>query len=80
MLRLPGLLCVLSIQFFGSRHDLLLENLAHGQQFTVLKRQHPQPRFVTSDRLFWVALRRLWCEWKQALILVEPKTVGAGIG
>jgi putative transposase len=49
--------------------------LALRQQLAVLKVRHPQPRFAASDKLFCVMLRRLWPEWKQALILVRPETV-----
>lgn len=58
-----------------SRRNLLLENLALRQQLMVLKSRHSQPRFTASDKLFWVILRRLWPDWKQALILVQPETV-----
>jgi putative transposase len=75
MLALLRLLSTLPIRFLSSRSDLLLENLALRQQLAVLKQRHPQPRFVSSDRLFWVLLRRFWCGWKQALILVQPATV-----
>jgi putative transposase len=75
MLRSLRLLLVLATQIFRSRRDLLLENLALRQQLTVFRRQHPQPRLVASDRLFWVMLRRLWPRWKEALILVQPETV-----
>jgi putative transposase len=75
MLRLMKLLAIMAIQIFRSRRDLLLENLALRQQLAVLRQRHPQPRFAASDRLFWVILRRLWCGWKQALILVQLETV-----
>ena len=75
MLRLLRLLSTLLTRFFRSRRDLLLENLALRQQLAVLRRKPPQPRFAASDRLFWVMLRRLWCGWKQPLILVQPETV-----
>ena len=75
MLRLRSLLSVRAAQFLRSRRDLLSENLALRQQLAVLKRRHPQPRFVLSDQLFWVVLKRLWSGWKQALILVQPETV-----
>ena len=75
MLRLLRILSTLAIQLFRSRRDLLLENLALRQQLAVLTCRHPQPRFAPYDRLFWVVLRRLWCGWKQALILVQPETV-----
>ena len=75
MLRLMKLLAIMAIQIFRSRRDLLLENLALRQQLAVLKQRHPQPRFAATDRLFWLILRRVWCGWKQALILVQPETV-----
>ena len=75
MQRLLRLLSILATQLFRSRRDLLLENLALRQQFVVLKRRHPQPRFAIFDRLFWVVLKRFWSGGKQALILVQPETV-----
>ncbi len=60
---------------FRSRRGLLLENLALRQQLEVLARLNPQPRLAQSGRLFWVALRRLWPGWRQALVLVQPETV-----
>jgi hypothetical protein len=69
------LLSVLATQFFRSRRDPLLENLALRQQLAVLRQRRPQPRLAASDRLFWVVLRRLWCGWKQALILAQPEAV-----
>jgi hypothetical protein len=79
MQRMLSLLSVLATRFFRSRRDLLLENLALRQQLAVLKVRHPQPRFAASDKLFWVMLCRLWPGWKQALILVQPETLSAGI-
>jgi putative transposase len=68
--------------FFGlfacslrSRRYLLLEVLAVRQQLAVLTARHPQPRFPAPDKLFWVILRRLWPDWKHALVLVQPETV-----
>ena len=75
MLRLLRLLSLWATRFFRSRRVLLLENLAVRQQLAVLKQKHPQPRLAASDRLFWVALRRLWRGWKQVLILLQPETV-----
>jgi transposase InsO family protein len=75
MLRLFRPLFVLLARFVRSRRDLLLENLALRQQLAVLKKRHPQPRFMASDKLFWVILRRLWPGWKQSLVLVQPETV-----
>src|ERR1700749_372853 len=75
MLCLLRSLAVLLIRVFGSRRDLLLENLALRQQLFGLKQRHPRPKVSTSDKLFWVILRGLWPEWKRALILVQPETV-----
>src|ERR1700728_520007 len=70
-----GLLFLLVVGSLRSRRDIILENLSLRQQLTVLSRRRPQPRFSPSDRLFWIALRRLWPEWRKALILVEADTV-----
>src|ERR1035441_8535174 len=75
MLRLLRLLSTLPVSFVRSRCDLLLENLALRQQLSVSSRRHPQPRFSTPDRFFWMMLRRLWPGGKRALILVQPETV-----
>src|SRR5437763_11926881 len=75
MLCLLRSLVVLFIRVFRSRRDLLLENLALRQQLVVLKQRGPRPLVSTSDKLFWVILRRLWPGWRHALILVNPETV-----
>jgi len=66
---------LLVVRSFRSRRDLLLENLALRQQLAVLARNLPHSRFSSSDRLFWVALRKLWPAWRQTLVLVQPETV-----
>jgi putative transposase len=63
------------VRLLRARRRLLLENLALRQQLAVLKRRHPRPGLSLFDKLFWVAVRRLWSEWKQALIVVRPETV-----
>lgn len=57
------------------RRDLLLENLALRQQINVLRRDKPKPTFRLRDRLFWVALMRVWSGWRRPLTLVRPETV-----
>jgi hypothetical protein len=69
------LLFVLATRFFYSRRDLLLENLALQQQLSVFKERHPLSKLAIPDKLFWMMLRRLWPEWKRALIFVQPETV-----
>jgi len=75
MLRLLRPPFVLFGRSFYSRCDLLLENLVLRQQLAVLKKKHPGVRLSDSDRLFWIALLRLWSKWKRALVLVQPETV-----
>jgi transposase InsO family protein len=60
---------------FRSRSELAFENLALRQQVAVLKAKRSRPRLSIMDRAFWVALRRVWPKWTDALIIVEPETV-----
>jgi hypothetical protein len=68
LLRLFPFLC-------GGHRQLALENLALRQQLTVYRRTVARPRLRRGDRLFWVALSRLWRGWKQALVIVAPDSV-----
>ena len=61
--------------FFLSRHTLALEAVALRQQLAVFNRKQPRPQLHRLDRLFWIALRRLWPGWTEALIIVKPQTV-----
>ena len=58
-----------------SRADLVLENVALRQQIAVLTRTRRLPRLQAEERLLWVALRRAWHRWQDALLLVQPETV-----
>src|SRR5436309_13148034 len=44
-------------------------------QLAVYKRTVTRPKMRRSDRLFWVALSRVWAGWRQALVIVSPNTV-----
>ena len=59
---------------FGSRHDLVLENLALRQQLLDLHRNRPRGRLAVRHQLFWVILREFWSRWKAPLVLVTPRT------
>jgi putative transposase len=59
----------------GSRKDLVLENLALRQQLLALRTKRPRRRLSTTQKLFWVVLRRLWSGWQKPLLLVTPRTV-----
>ncbi len=53
---------------------LALENLALRQQLAVYKQTGTRPKLCTKDRLFWVALARVWAGWRQSLAIVTPDT------
>jgi len=44
-------------------------------QLAVYKNTLARPKVRRSDRLFWVALSRVWAGWRQALVFVSPNTV-----
>src|SRR6266581_7840007 len=60
---------------FGGHRQLALENLALRQQFAVYKRTMTRPPLRRTDRLFWVALARVWAGWRRPLLIVTPDTV-----
>src|SRR5574341_80275 len=74
MLRLLRALFPVLVSAFRSRRELVLENLALRQQLSTLASRH-RPAIRPSDRVFWVALRRLWSGWKNVLVIVHPETV-----
>ena len=59
----------------ADRQRLLLESAALRHQVAVLKRSVGRARVEDSDRIFWIALRRLHREWKDWLLFVKPETV-----
>src|SRR5438067_8799710 len=68
LLRLLPMLC-------GGHRQVALENLALRHQLAVYKQMVTRPKLLSSDRLFWVALFRVWAGWRQALVIVSPRTV-----
>src|SRR5262249_15229326 len=54
--------------------ELVLENLALRQQLAAYHRT-TRCRLQARDRFFWMALARLWRNWRTALIVVQPDTV-----
>src|SRR6267143_6118963 len=68
LLRLRPFLC-------GGHRQLALENLALRQQLAVYKQTVTRPKLRTTDRLFWVALARVWTGWRRPLVIVTPNTV-----
>src|SRR5205809_7534950 len=68
LLRLLPMLC-------GGHRQVALENFALRHQLAVYKKMVNRPKLLSSDRLFWVALSRVWAGWRQALVIVSPNTV-----
>jgi len=60
---------------FRTHTDLALENLALRQQLATLHHCASRPRIRTVDRLFWVALSKIWSHWSAALVILKPDTV-----
>jgi hypothetical protein len=65
----------LAIATFKTREDLVLENLALHQQIEILQRTGRRPRATRADRVFWVALSKVWSGWRDALVVFTPATV-----
>jgi hypothetical protein len=63
------------VSSFSCRADLVLENLALRRQLLALHAQRPRRRLTALHKLFWIALRMWWSGWRQALVLVTPRTV-----
>jgi putative transposase len=74
MLRFGSLCFGTVVRLFRARRSLLVENLVLRQQLAAMKRRHLRSQLGLLDKLFWVAVRQFWSEWKQALIVVTPET------
>jgi putative transposase len=61
--------------FFRSRRVLQLEVLALRHQLAVYERSGRRPRLQPVDRLLWAWLARAWSDWRDALVVVQPRTV-----
>ena len=76
-----GMLIILLyvVRFFrllGDGHQAVaVENLALRRQLAAYKRKRRRPLLTQWDRLFWMALARLWAGWRDALVIVQPATV-----
>lgn len=74
----PVLTSVLAGVFsaFRTRASLQFEILALRHQLAILQRTKKRRVPLRAvDRLLWVAVYRLWPEWRKALVLVKPDTV-----
>jgi hypothetical protein len=59
-----------------TRTRLHLEIIALWHRLAVLERKFPtRPKLSWADRRLWVALSRLWSDWRSSLVIVKPGTV-----
>jgi len=63
------------ILIFGGHKHVALENIALRHQLAVFTREKKRPRLRNRDRWFWIALKKLWKDWRTALEFVRPETV-----
>jgi putative transposase len=60
---------------FRARMALQIEVLALRHQLAVYQRAGRRPQLGPADRLLWAWLSRAWSGWREALVLVQPRTV-----
>src|SRR5688572_3435088 len=63
------------ILVFSGHKQIALENAALRHQLAVFTRDGKRPRLRDRDRLFWITLKRIWKDWRAALVMVQPDTV-----
>ena len=54
---------------------IAIENAALRLQLAAFRRKRKRPLLTAFDRVFWVALRQRWSDWRSPLIYVQPETV-----
>ena len=52
-----------------------IENAALRLQIAAFQRQRKRPVLKTLDRVFWIALRSLWSDWRRPLLYLQAVTV-----
>src|SRR5690348_2172771 len=64
------------VRLFVSGHQAVaIENAALRMQIAAFQRKRKRPLLTTLDRMFWITLGILWCEWRKPLLYVQPDTV-----
>jgi putative transposase len=63
------------ILLFSGHKQVALENIALRHQLAAYTREKKLRRLRDRDRLFWIALKNLWEDWRSALEFVQPETV-----
>jgi hypothetical protein len=52
-----------------------IENAALRMQIAAFQRKRKHPLLTTFDRVFWITLRSLWCDWRHPLMYVQADTI-----
>ncbi len=60
---------------FSGHQAVAIENAALRLQLAAFRRQRKRPVLTIIDRMFWIALRRLWSGWRRPLLYVQADTV-----
>jgi putative transposase len=72
-------LLLLAIRFFvlvfSGHKQVVLENVALRHQLAIFTRKRKRPQLRERDRVFWIALKKIWKRWRAALVIVQPETV-----
>ena len=58
-----------------SRLALQIEVLALRHQLAAYQRAGRRPQLGPADRILWAWLSRAWSGWREALVIVQPRTV-----
>jgi putative transposase len=64
-----------ALALFRSRESQVIVELALRQQLAVYAHRQRRPRLTPLDRAFWVAVSRIWPQWRSTLVVVRPETV-----
>ena len=60
---------------FNGHAAVAVENAALRVQLAAFQRKRKRPVLTSFDRLFWVALSRLWNGWRTPLVYVRADTI-----
>ena len=75
LIRFLTILFFITQTIFKSKSILLLENLALRQQLSNFLTQEAKPKLTDLDRSFWIAMKRVFNQWADVLVIVKPETV-----
>ena len=73
---LPALIAWIA-STFSTRTSMQLEILALRHQLAIYQQSTKRPRLRPGDRILWSWIARVWSDWRDALVIVQPATVVA---